>query len=138
MWFIMAYNALAGLHRGVFQGLDGLFYAGPDDDPNQRRWVPLLSEAKGYDSMEEAKAEAYIIWGTSFVDKTLIFLQGPGEIQDQGCRQMLDAKHKMSILLAGHTVTKDELKLMAKRERNVVGLTWRERQIIDIMTKGEN
>lgn len=135
MWFIMSYNALDGFHRGAFQDLGGLFYAGPEQTIiNQRRWVPLLSEAKGYDSMEEAKKEAYIIWGTSFVDTTLIFLQGPGQIQDQDCREMLDTKHAMSIRLAMHTISKDELKLMAKRDRDVVGLTWREQQIIDIMS----
>lgn len=135
MWFIMAYNALDGFHRGAFQDLSGLFYAGPAKNECQS-WVPLLSEAKGFDSMEAAQDWAYTIWGTRFVDRTFIFLKGPGEIDDEDCRKILDMRDGVSSMLARRIATRNALITMAESsEPEDFGLTLREKQIIKIMSE---
>lgn len=137
MWFIMSYNALDGYHRGAFQDLNGLFYAGPEG--RIQEWVPILSEAKGYESMEAAQEEAYAIWGPRFVDRSFVFLRGPGEINDDDCRRLIDVRDSVSRRIASRNITRLMLKAMAlHRDADLTGLTWREQQIIKIMTKGEN
>lgn len=138
MFYIMSYNQINGFFTGAFQDLDGLFYVGRHQEDG-RVWTGLISEATPFKTRKEALALMNNVWGRSFAKDTFGIVEWNGDIgeRDKYARKQHDNHQAVSRLLATKHISKQQLMNLAEHPSDN-GITWRERWIIEILTKEES
>lgn len=143
MYYIMDYNTVRGFAFGAFDNLTSLFYAKeqayPDNPEASINFTNLLSEAKGFDTHEEALAFANDLWGERHVVHTMGIVFMSDEAMDPSmedhAREGLKNRAETTQRLARKSYTKDELIALTKDIWKTNALTYREKWIIEILTK---
>lgn len=136
MWYIMSYNSIQGFNSGAFSDLRSLFLGEDQSGSDCISWVPLASEAKAFPTQEEAMKYAKNIWGRpATTGLSYIFMEHEPMGEDV-TRRLIDERTNVSKALAAGSLTKEELVAMTENMINNK-LTYREKWIIDLLTKSD-
>ena len=139
MYYIMSYNTINGFCSGAFQDIDHLFY-GSDQSSEFVGWVPLLTEAQAFATAADAEAVINSTWGSGLLSVGILFVRedaGLATLNDESARSKLNARAEVSRRLVSGTVTKKDLVEMKNDMWRTNALTYREKWIIDILTKDD-
>lgn len=137
MWYIMSYNAINGFVSGAFSDIEHLFFSNYNRH-GHCEWTSLVTEARGFETQEEAEEFIVQIWGRSMLG-TLMIAKRDFHFLDQGmdehARKNRNKFDNMSLRLVAGDVEAAELACLVDKIPSDVGLTYREKWIIKAMKR---